>query len=313
MRLSPTCWKSWKGGCDAYLVAAAARALRGLERPTSHAVSFLLKAVENIKYTDDAVSFKSYWPRWPVPSYTTAIEEIMKTLAWLGEDARPALPALEALHKERGALSAPAQTTLEAILAELGDTDTCHCPMGPDRFRGRVRKELRNVAVPAGIEMEDQDGRQLTFGHFFSGKPSIVVFFYTRCNNPNKCSLTISKLAGLQRALGEAGLQGQIQTAAITYDPDYDLPPRLTAYGENRGVVFSDSDRFLRTKTGFEALQDYFELGVNFGPTLVNRHSIELFVLDREARIAVAFTRFQWDVQDVFRHAVFLSPFIGEA
>lgn len=55
-----------ESGCDAYLVAAAARALRGLERPASHAVPFLLKAIENIKYADDAVSFESYWPRWPM-------------------------------------------------------------------------------------------------------------------------------------------------------------------------------------------------------------------------------------------------------
>ena len=81
----------------------------------------------------------------------------------------------------------------------------------------------------------------------------------------------------------------------------------MRAYGQNRGVVFGDSDRFLRTKTGFDVLREYFELGVNFGPALVNRHRIELFVLDRDGRIAVAFTRLQWDVEDVLRHACALA------
>jgi len=296
-----------ESGRDAYLVAAAARAIRGLDGPTDRAVPFLLKAIENIKYSDDAVSFDSYRPQWPVPSHTTAIEEIMKTFAWLGEHARPALPALEALREDRGALSAPARAALEAIVTGLGDADAGCCAAEEKAVGstagGHARDERPSAAVPVDVELEDQDGRAVTFGGFFTGRPSIVAFFYTRCTNPNKCSLTITKLARLQRALRQRGLRGQLHTAAITYDPGFDLPARLSAYGQNRGVVFGDSDRFLRTKTGFDTLQEYFELGVNFGPALVNRHRIELFILDREGRIAVTFTRLQWDVQDVLRHA----------
>lgn len=296
-----------ESGRDAYLVAAAAKALRGLDGSTSRAVPFLLKAIENIKYSDDAVTFGSYKPPWPVPSHTTAIEEILKTFAWLGEDARPALPALEALQKDQGALAAPARVVLDALVTGLADAGVCCCAAEEDAASfaggGHVRNDRPSAAVPVGAEMEDQDGRALTFGGFFIGRPSIVVFFYTRCNNPNKCSLTITKLAELQRALRQTGLQRLLQTAAITYDPDYDLPPRLIAYGQNRGVVFGDGDRFLRTKAGFGALREYFELGVNFGQALVNRHRIELFILDREGRIAVTFTRLQWDVQDVIDHA----------
>ncbi|MGH3989316.1 MAG: hypothetical protein ACRDTZ_18705, partial [Pseudonocardiaceae bacterium] len=54
---------------------------------------------------------------------------------------------------------------------------------------------------------------------------------------------------------------------------------------------------------GFEVLGDYFELGVNFGPALVNRHRIELFVLDRDGRVAATFARLQWDVPEVLDHA----------
>lgn len=304
-----------ESGRDAYLVAAAARAVRGLDRPTAHAVPFLVKAIENIKYSDDAVSFDSYRPRWPAPSHTTAVEEIIGTLAWLGEHARPALPALLALRDDRGALSASAHAGLERIVAGLGDAGACCGAAEQDAEQdvigfagsGQARDERPGADVPVAVEMEDQDGRAVTFGDFFTGKPSVVVFFYTRCSNPNKCSLTITKLARLQRALPERGLRGQLRTAAITYDPGYDLPSRLGAYGQNRGVVFGDSDRFLRTTTGFGVLQEYFGLEVGFGPALVNRHRIELFLLDREGRIAVAFTRLQWDVEDVLRHACTLA------
>jgi protein SCO1/2 len=303
-----------ESGRHAYLVAAAARAVRGLDVPTSQAVPFLLKAIENIKYSDDAVSFDSYRPRWPVPAHTTAIEEIIRTLAWLGEHARPALPALKALRAERGALSAPARAGLETIVTGLSDAGAGCCAAETAETdaigfaRGGPACVRRPSAdVPVAVEMEDQDGRPITFGGFFTGQPAIVTFFYTRCDNPNKCSLTITKLARLQHGLRQRGSPGQLRTAAITYDPGYDLPSRLRAYGQNRGVVFGDSDRFLRTKTGFDVLREYFELGVNFGPALVNRHRIELFVLDRDGRIAVAFTRLQWDVEDVLRHACALA------
>ena len=59
------------------------------------------------------------------------------------------------------------------------------------------------------------------------------------------------------------------------------------------------SDRFLRTRVGFDALREFFELGVNYGPCLVNRHRIELFVLDERGRIRASFTRLQWDTCDV--------------
>jgi protein SCO1/2 len=157
------------------------------------------------------------------------------------------------------------------------------------------------------VELEDQDGAYVTFGEFFTGKPAVVVFFYTRCDNPNKCSLTITKLGRLQRRLAALGLDGRIRTAAISYDPQFDLPARLRAYGEDREVAFTPSDRLFRTRGSLAPLEDYFALGVSFGGTLVNRHRIELFLLDRRCRVAVAFTRLQWDVEDVLAHATGLA------
>jgi hypothetical protein len=77
--------------------------------------------------------------------------------------------------------------------------------------------------------------------------------------------------------------------------------------GKNRGVIFDDSDRFLRTTAGLGALQEYFDLGVNFGQASVNRHRIELFVLDHEVAIAARFTRLQWNLDQVLHHAFALA------
>jgi protein SCO1/2 len=304
-----------ESGRNAYLVAAAARALRGRESRSSDAVPFLLRAIENIKYADDAVSFDSYRPSWPAPGHATALQEIADTFAWLGSEASSARPVLRSLLEEPGVLSESARAKLESVVSEpsvggsrraVRASSPC-CAHHAETARPDIHQIRTRTEVPASVELEDQDGARVKFGEFFTSKPSVVAFFYTRCDNPNKCSLTITKLGRFQRRLADLGLDGRIQTAAITYDPEFDLPARLRAYGENRGVVFSPSDRLFRTKGALAPLEGYFELGVSFGATLVNQHRIELFLLDQQAQVVSALTRLQWDIEEVLAQAARLA------
>lgn len=103
--------------------------------------------------------------------------------------------------------------------------------------------------------------------------------------------------------ISNEGLTGKLQTAAITYDPGYDLPARLKAYGEARRIIFNDNNRFFRTLNKFDELQSYLRLGVNYNGSIVNRHRIELFILDSKGIISNTFTRLQWDAQEVLSYA----------
>ena len=153
------------------------------------------------------------------------------------------------------------------------------------------------------MEFEDHNGTPITYDQFFAGQPSIVAFFYTRCDNPQKCSLTVAKLARVQRQLVERGIADQVRTAAITYDPGFDLPSRLLAYGRGRQMLMDEGHRLLRATTGIEPLRAYFGLGVNFVESLVNRHRIEIYVLDGAGRIAASFSRIHWDEREVVDRA----------
>lgn len=295
-----------ESGTDAYLVAAAAKALRGLDEPPPGVVQFLFKAVDNIRGWDDTLTFESYKPRWPVAAPTTALKELFITFGSLGARAREALPGLERLLAEgTKSFTAPVRAEIENALGRISadeseeDVSCCTLPKGFGLLARCVGRGGLGRVPTARVELEDQDGRPFTFGGFFSGKPSVVVFFYTRCSNPNKCSLTVTKLARLQRAIEEAGLGGRLKTAAITYDPAYDLAPRLRAYGLSRGVRFGNDDRIMRARSGFKELADYFNLGVSFAGSIVNRHRIELFILDGRGRIVYTFARLRWDVDEV--------------
>ena len=300
-----------ESGRDAYLVAAAAKALRGLDVPERRLVPFLFRAIENIRYHDDMVTFERIRPTWPAETPTTALAEIFHTFAWVGPHAAYAFPRLKALEADAGQWPVATQTALaRAIAAVQADGDlgqsACCAAKGARGFSDLGGGEItdRDGEPPLSTRFEDQDRRIVKYGEFFTGHPTIVVFFYTRCTNPNKCSLTITKLAVLQKAIADRGVAGKLGTAAISYDPDFDLAPRLRAYGENRSVTFDSHNRFLRATAGFHDVAGYFELDVNYGPSTVNRHRIEAFVLDDAGRIAASFTRLQWDPAEVLERAV---------
>src|SRR3979490_1725015 len=84
-------------GVDAYLVAAAARALRSYPNPTESLAPFVMRALPQIRYRDQPVSFERYGDSALSSAGTSPVRELLATLAWLGPCARGVLPELEAL------------------------------------------------------------------------------------------------------------------------------------------------------------------------------------------------------------------------
>lgn len=257
----PYVLEALESGHEPYEVAGAAIALRGLDGPGSEAMPYLERAQRNMTGADSIVSFEAYDPRWPYAEPTTALAELSRTIAEL--DA----------HTSHACCHEP------ALLEEAEPV----------------------VEVPLDVALEDQHGRAGTFEGFFCGKPSLLAFFYTRCDSPYKCSLTVTKLGRVQALLEERGLAERLRLAAITYDPDFDLPKRLETYGSDRSVSFGDDVRFFRTTSpsGLDRLAQYFHLGVGYGPSTVNRHRIEAHLLDARGEIAESFTRLQWTPEAV--------------
>lgn len=290
-------------GIDPYLVAAAARALRAYPRPRAAFARLVFGALSNIRYRDERVSFESYGAFAVGKSGTTPVAELLATLAWLGPHAREVLPELEELRQSAGIARKYAEE-LDAAIAAIGgsamsEDDCCGLPESMKAWPFRARKSGED----ASIAFEDHDGNAIAFDELFRGHVSIVVFFYTRCDNPLKCSLTITKLARVQQRLEERGLATRIHTAAITYDPAFDVAERMRTYGRERGLRLDPQHRMLRAVEGFEALRRRFELGVNFIRSLVNRHRVEAYVLDREGRVAASFQRLRWDEDELVARA----------
>ena len=232
-------------GSDAYLVAAAARALRSYANPVAAFAPFVMRAITNIRYHEEPVAIDHYGEYATSATDTTPVRELLATLVWLGPHARGVFPEIKALRANPGGFSkkllievdrAVKATADPARLDEHGTDACCTLPTGFGNALSWARDSRRGCETIESTVFEDHDGARITFGEFFRGHPSVVVFFYTRCNNPQKCSLTIAKLARLQKLLLDRELTEEIRTAAITYDPAFDVPQRLRGYGQSRGV-----------------------------------------------------------------------------
>ena len=312
----PLVLEELESGHLAYGVGAAAIALRGLAFSSPQVVPYLFQAIENIRYSDDFVCFDKFLRRQPARRSKTALQEVFRTFAWQGAHAANALPELDRLYTDpcvvfSGRVRAELKAAIEIIRAtqdsEAASSSAPNCcllPLLPSRWMNFLLPKRAGRTGDLGqLLLEDQDGNHLSFADFFHAKPAIVVFFYTRCDNPRKCSLTITKLALLQKAIQSRGLARRMKTAAFTYDPLYDSASRLKIYGSDRGVRFDEDNRLFRTPTGVECLQQHFDLGVGFLNSIVNRHRIELYLLDENGRARASISRLHWDIDAVLDRA----------
>jgi protein SCO1/2 len=299
-------------GRHAHVVAAAARALRTYPQPTSAFAAFLVRALANIRYHDERVAFERYGDTAGAAS-PTAVQELLATLEWLGPHSANVPPEVAFLRKHRGDVSRKLRANLDRALAAFGRRDSSEAARSPC---GCLSAEIGQRSWTAGarrggeglrsIAFEDHDGAPIRFGEFLQGQPAIVAFFYTRCDNPQKCSLTITKLARVQRLLAEREVADRIRTAAITYDPAFDVPERLRAYGKSRGLHLDRGHRMLRPCDGIDEIRRQFSLGVSFIESIVNHHRIEVYLVDSQAAIAAAFERIHWSEEEVVSRAVAL-------
>lgn len=282
-----------------YIVAATARAIRGLKNPHAGIATFLNKSIYNIWQGDSYVNYSSYLPPYNhAEAQTTALWEIFDSIAWMGEKAKHIL--LDLHHLESNLSDYLSQENKNRLIAcveklELLDDpiDNC-CTISTEIYGSADEKDVLQKEINlSDIILEDQDGSTTTWDEFFKGKYTVLSFFYTRCHNPRKCIQTIYNLVDIQGSLKQHSNLNNVQTAAITYDPDWDKPAVLKAYGNNRRYEFGTLHKMFRVVTGMDQLIEQLNIGVNYKGNNVNVHRIEVYIINPEGKIERSFLRFQ--------------------
>lgn len=287
---------------EAYLVAAAALALRKSVKRRTEMADLLLKALHNIKFIDNYFSFDNYYQQWPLDNKTTAFIEILNSMQWLGTYAKTCLPTLEilAVNKDNRLSKQHVIAIKETIRvienSEIQIEDCCNdIPSLLGLNTGILSNKNNRINRFREISLEDQDGHQVYLHEFTKDRPTLVAFFYTRCDNPLKCSLTITNLAAIQKKLMQEDWGSKVALSAISYDSFYDQHNRIKKYGESRGIIFNEQMSMFRAIPDISVLRNYFDLGVNYTGEVVNRHVIELYLIDGDGHIMKRFQRNQMD------------------
>lgn len=165
---------------------------------------------------------------------------------------------------------------LDAALADLRSSSSGVCSATLD-------EEAKPVGMPVNAflsaELQDQDGEQATIPSLLNRKPIVLALFYTRCMNPLKCSLTISRLARSAQVEPRFGYVG------LSYDPVYDTPHRLRIYGKDRDFPFGADARLVRASAQWNEIKAELELQAAYGTSTVNSHAREVFLIACDKRL----------------------------
>src|SRR6185369_16141228 len=77
----------------------------------------------------------------------------------------------------------------------------------------------------------NQDGQRIHLAQY-KGKALALTFVYTRCPQPDQCTLMSNNFAAIDRELQkQPDVYSKTHLLTITFDPDYDTPKVMRSYG----------------------------------------------------------------------------------
>lgn len=77
----------------------------------------------------------------------------------------------------------------------------------------------------------NQDGDAIRI-HDYKGKALLLTFIFTRCQDPDQCTLMSSNFANINQELQkQPDIQNKTHLLSISFDPEYDTPKVLRSYG----------------------------------------------------------------------------------
>ena len=116
-----------------------------------------------------------------------------------------------------------------------------------DTTSGAGTAPVEGTGPNAGTEVPDyrlvnQDGKTIRL-HDYKGKALLLTFIYTRCPDPDQCTLMSTNFAAINQELQkQPQLYDKTHLLSISFDPAYDTPKVLRSYGAAYTGKYSDEN-----------------------------------------------------------------------
>ena len=94
-------------------------------------------------------------------------------------------------------------------------------------------------AIP-DFQLVNQDGKPIHLSEY-QGKAFALTFVYTRCPQPDQCTLMSNNFAAVDQELQkQPDVYAKTHLLTISFDPDYDTPKVMRSYGASHTGRYSD-------------------------------------------------------------------------
>jgi protein SCO1/2 len=273
---------------------------------------------------NDAPYYKVYHLRGKVVSTDAARGEVT-----LDHEAIPGLME---------AMTMPYKLKDESILSELhpGDVITADVLVSPDPNADYLLDHIVVVAqakpdykpavsyhVPApgdsvpNFKLRNQDGQPIHLGQF-RGKSLVVTFIYTRCPSPDFCPRVTRNFAVLEKQLAaNPALFAKTHLICISFDPVYDTPERLRAYGvtyigSDAKSAFAHWEFAVPEKHTLAEMASFFDLGMTGNADSTITHTLSTTLIGPDGKVVRFYPGNEWTPEQVLADVKQLTlPFSG--
>lgn len=198
----------------------------------------------------------------------------------------------------------------DSWLEEVVITDQSVDSAGPASGAG-VEPKL-GEEVP-NYRLVNQDEKTIRI-HDYKGKTLLLTFIFTRCQDPNQCTLMSANFARVSQELQkQPTLYEKTHLLSVSFDPEYDTPKVLRSYGAAYTGKYTD-EKFEHwefasgTEEEVKGIAQFFGLGYYKDEQTGNQqliHSLRTAVIGPDSKIVKIYRGNDWKPEDLIKD---LSP-----
>ena len=203
-----------------------------------------------------------------------------------------------------------ADSWLEEVVITKESSDTASPVSGA--AEPKVGDEVPNY------RLVNQDGKAIRV-HDYKGKTLLLTFIFTRCQDPNQCTLMSAHFAALNQELQkQPALYDKTHLLSISFDPEYDTPKVLRSYGAaNTGKYTDETFDHWEFASGssdeVKGIAQFFGLRYYKDEQTGNEqiiHSLRTAMIGPDSKIVKIYRGNEWKPDDVLKdvQAVIAQP-----
>jgi protein SCO1/2 len=154
------------------------------------------------------------------------------------------------------------------------------------------------------FKLRNQDGRPIHLGQF-RGRALLLTFIYTRCPSPEFCPRVTRNFAAIEKQLAaNPALYAKTHLLSVSFDPAYDTPERLRAYGapylgSGAKNAFAHWEFAVPQKPVLAEMARFFDLGMSQNADATITHTLSTTLIGPDGKVVRFYPGNEWTADQI--------------